>query len=293
MELTTEQILDAWGHEETPTDPDETAEVTEDIDETDEVDEADEADEVEETGEAEELAEEEVDAEEQDDPFREERERLEEQGRQAQTAALDAQAASLNLKDPYTGKIITTHAELLAFQARSREEKLKQVAKAAGLSEEDLKALIDQHPDVAAGRELRAQMEAQQTAQAQRSAERALMADIAAIGELMPEITGKEAVVGHESWPKVRTLMQKNPNLGLKDAWTLANMDAIQTASGKKAQTTAKRNAQGKSHLRGAAARGSGGAEVPPEVKAVYRSWYPDMTEAEMRAAYNATHKNN
>lgn len=289
--LTAEEIIETWGHEETEPAPEEELEddledqEDEDIEEPEDGEPEDEPDGDDDDGGTD-------GDQEQEDPFREERERLEEQGRLAQTAALDAQAASLNLKDPYTGKIITTHAELLDFQQKSREEKLNQVAKAAGLSKEELTALIDQHPDVTAGRQLKAQMEAQARAQAQANTERALLADVAEIGKLMPEVNSKEAVVSHESWPRVRELMRKNPNLGLKDAWTLANIGTIQGNAGKRAQTAARQKAQSKNHLKGAASRGTGSVEVPPEVKAVYRSWYPNMTEAEMRRAYAAEMKN-
>lgn len=285
-----QEIMEAWGLADEDTAPD--GELDEGLDDLEDEDQEDEPDE---GGNTEDGAapEDQDDGPEPEDPFREERERIEAQGRQAQAAALDEQAASLNLKDPYTGKTITTHAELLAFQRKSREEKLKQVAKAAGLTDEELQSLIDQHPDVAAGRQLKAQMEAQQTADAQARAERALMADIAEIGRLMPGIDTKEAVVGHESWPQVRELMQKNPNLGLKQAFELANGEAIRANAGKHAQAAARRNAAGKNHLRRASGSGAGLPEVPAEVKAIYRAFEPGITEAEMRRHYAAEQQNN
>lgn len=274
--FTDQDIMDVF--EMTEEDMADLPEDTEDEEDLQELEETDEDEEQEE------------DAEE--DPLRAERERIAEQTRQSQQAALDAQVASLNLLDPYRDNApITTQAELQAYQQRSRQEKLSRVAKAAGLSDDELKELIEQHPDVVAGRQMRQQMEQQSADAARKQAEQRLAADIADIAVMCPGVDSEEKIVTHESWPEVKRLMEDNPKLGLKQAFRLANADAIAASAGKKAQNAAKRNAASKGHLRSAGGRGEGLGEVPADVRAIYRAMDPTMTDAEMRKHYAANNK--
>lgn len=286
-----EEIMRAWGLEDESEEPDE------DLDEGLE-DEPEEPDE--------ELDEEPAEAEDEDseepedeipeggteDPLQAAREQIEEQGRQQVTAALDAQIAAMGMVDPYNGnRAITTKAEHDAYIAASTNAKFDNMARQLNMSRQELDALIGQHPDVVAGRQLKAQLELQNAAQARQQAQRALDAEIAQIGKLCPGVDTREAVVSHESWPKVKKLMEDNQNLGVLNAFRLANAETIEAEIGKKAQAAAKRSAAGKKHMRGTGGRGEGGIEVPPEVKAIYRAWEPGITEAEMRAAYAADMK--
>lgn len=283
-----EEILKAWGLEDDVTEED-LDEVTEDIEGEDLEDEDLEA---EESGDEEPeapVAEEPEDSaeEEPEDPLAGERERILAENRQATEAALDAQVASLGLKDPYRDNApIKTHQELMAFQQRSRQEKLTRLAKAGGLTEQEVQELIDQQPDVAAAKQLRQQMEQQTEAENLRRAQAALNADLAEIEKLMPGVGTREGVTSHASWPKVHRLMEDNPKMGLLQAFRAVNAEAIAANVAGKAATAAKRKAAGKGHLKTTGGRGKGLPEVPPEVAKVYRTWEPNITDAEMRKAY-------
>lgn len=231
--------------------------------------------------------------EEPEDPFAGERERIAEQNRVDREAALDAQVASLGLKDPYRNNApITTNQELLQFQEQSRREKIGRLAKAAGMTEAEVQELIDQHPDVVAGKQYRQQLQAQAEEQNRQKAERALNADLAEIERLMPGAGTREGVVSHESWPKVRQLMEYNPKMGLLQAFRAVNAERIAAGVAGKAASAAKRNAASKGHLKKAAGRGEGLPEVPADVRTIYRAFDPGMSDAEIRRAYARDMKN-
>lgn len=285
MDLEEEDIMEAFGltdEEEPKEDLDEGTEETED--EEPEEDETDpEEDDVDDPG----------DDEEEEDPFEQERERIAAQNRADTEAALDAQVASLGLKNPYrNNEPITTNAQLRQFQEDNRKEKLSRMAKAAGMTEAEVQELIDQHPDVAAGKQLRQQQEAQTREAERQKAERALNAELAEIEKLMPGVGTREGVVSHESWPQVKKLMDDNPKMGVLAAFRSVNAEAIAAGMAGKAAGAAKRNAASKSHLKSGRGRGEGLPEVPADVRAIYRAFDPDMSENDMRRAYAASMKN-
>lgn len=296
------EILEAWGLTddtapeedlgegvEAPEDEDMDGEALQDDPEqdTDEPEEDDEESDLEEAGEDGD------EADEDEDPFQSERDRISEQNRRDTQAALDAQVASLGLKDPYRNNApITTNAELLQFQERSRMEKINRMATAAGMSEQEVRELIDQHPDVVEGKRYRQQLQAQAEAENRQRAERALNADLAEIERLMPGVGTKEGVTSHESWPEVRQLMAENPRMGLLKAFRAVNAERIAAGVAGKASAAAKRNAAGKGHLKKAAGRGEGQPEVPADVREIYRAFDPAMSDAEIRRAYAKDMKN-
>lgn len=288
MELTEEEIMRAFDLEDDDAPEEDLDEGAEDLEEEPEEDL--DGDDGEEPDEAE--AGEDADDADEEDPLEAERERIAQQNRQATEAALDAQVESLGLQDPYRDNApIKTHQELLAFQQRSYQEKLSRMGKAAGMTDEEVQAFIDQHPDVAAAKQLRQQQETQAQEAAKQQAQRALNADLAEIEKLMPGVGSKEGVVSHESWPKVQKLMADNPKMGLLAAFRSVNAEAIASRMAGKAAGAAKRNAAGKNHLRSGKGRGEGLPEVPADVKAIYRAFDPGMSENDMRRAYAQSQK--
>lgn len=285
MDFEEEDIMAAFGltdEEELEEDLDEGTEEPEDEELEDEEDDTKESNGDQDEG----------DGDEAEDLLERERERIAAQNRADTEAALDAQVATLGLKNPYrNNEPITTNAQLLQFQADSRKDKLTRMAKAAGLTEAEVQELIDQHPDVAAGKQLRQQQEAQAREAARQQAERALNADLAEIEKLMPGVGTREGVTSHESWPKVRQLMKDNPKMGLIAAFRSVNAEAIAAGMAGKAAGAAKRNAASKNHLKSGRGRGEGLPEVPADVRAIYRAFDPGMSENDMRRAYAASMK--
>ena len=285
MDFEEEDIMEAFGltDEEEP---------EKDLDEGDEEPEDEEPEEDEIDPEEEDDAQESGDEEETEDPFEQERERIAAQHKADTEAALDAQVATLGLKNPYrNNEPITTNAQLLQFQQDSRKDKIQRMAKAAGMTEDEVQELIDQQPDVAAGKQLRQQLEAQAREAERQKAERALNADLAEIEKLMPGVGTREGVTSHPSWPKVQKLMKDNPNMGVLAAFRSVNAEAIASQMAGKAAGAAKRNAASKNHLKSGRGRGEGLPEVPADVRAIYRAFDPDMSENEMRRAYAASMK--
>jgi hypothetical protein len=285
MDFEEEDIMEAFGltdEEEPEKDLDEGTEEPEDEEPEDDEIDPEEEDDAQEPG----------DEEEPEDPFEQERERIAAQHKADTEAALDAQVKTLGLKNPYrNNEPITTNAQLLQFQQDSRKDKIKRMAAAAGMTEDEVQELIDQHPDVAAGKQLRQQQEEQAREAERQKAERALNAELAEIEKLMPGVGTREGVVSHESWPKVQKLMKDNPNMGVLAAFRSVNAEAIASQMARKAAGAAKRNAASKNHLKSGRGRGEGLPEVPAEVRAIYRAFDPDMSENDMRRAYAASMK--
>lgn len=220
-----------------------------------------------------------------DDPFAEQRAALTRQHEQAMEtlrreskAQLDAMAAGLGLRDPYNGnKPITTHDELTAYQQRAAREKLK----AGGLSDEQLQQALKELPEMREAEAAKAEALRQQETQRRQAAQQKLNADITAIGALCPEIHSAGDLVAHASYPKVRMLLQANPNMGVLDAFRLANFDALTTRQTAAAVQRTRNQTAGKSHLAPTRSRGTGDG-LSREQEAVYRKLLPGASREEI-----------
>lgn len=218
--------------------------------------------------------------------------RQEEQQRAAD--ALKNLFTRAGMRNTFTGEPITTQAEFDAWQTRFQNEQLQQQLRNGELTVESLNQLVDNHPVV---QQARATMAASQpsgagnNAPAQNAAQQAadnarIEAEIAEIRKLDPSITNVgdilQSPTGKEFYAKVQQ------GYSFLDAFRLVNFDRLADAKAQAAKQQAVINDRGKSHMTGGAnSRGSGALSVPASDMAMFRTFNPNATEADIQAYYN------
>lgn len=202
-------------------------------------------------------------------------------------------AAFAGKLDPYTKQPITCKADydryqamLRADQQRQQEERMRQ----AGVAPEAVRALIDQHPVV------REAQEVIQTVQAERERARAEQAkgwygeQLKQINALDPEakVTSLEDLAAREPEGYAKMLDMVGRGVSMVDAYKMVHFDELAQRRTAAAKQAALNQAAGKAHLAPAGGQGVGGVEVPGNIREMYRELNPDMTDAQISAAYAA-----
>ena len=92
---------------------------------------------------------------------------------------------------------------------------------------------------------------------------------------------------------KVNAPFSQNVKKGnsLLDAFKLANFETLSQGTAARARQAAINAAQSKQHLAQTQTRGKGAVTVPSDVKELYRTMNPGVTDAEIQAHYSRTHK--
>lgn len=185
------------------------------------------------------------------------------------------------LKDPLTGKRITTRAEFEASRANFTEKNRSDVMKRTGMSKEELDALVSDLPEVKAAKVAQAKA-------AEEGAKAELMRQVGEITKFDPSITSlSELVRDLESDGSYSEFYEKvNKGYTLPDAYKLVRGDAISKKTTEAVRAAERQRAAGKAHMQRTAQRGSGAAAVPGKVKSYYKSLFPDMSDADIAKHY-------
>ncbi len=187
------------------------------------------------------------------------------------------------IKDPKTGKDITTLEEYRAAKASFEEKKQTDILKKSGMSREELDGYISDLPEVKAARE-----EAARAREA--SAKAQIDSDIAEISKYDPTIRSIEDLAKSESYSAIYDRVA-NHNDTLLDAYKFVHSEAIAKRNLEAARNAERQKAAGKAHLQRTAARGSGAVSVPGEVMAFYREMNPGVSDAEIAKHYQKAQK--
>lgn len=196
--------------------------------------------------------------------------------------------------NPYTGQPVKNKAEFDAYITRRNDEAAREAAakrdkelRKAGLSQETINGIVNEHPAVIQAREM-AQREAARVQQERAAAaKRMIDEDIAQIAALDPDIKTVEDVFKSENANKVLDLTRRGYRLS--DAYRIINNDKIvdrQVESRLKAATQAEINKKAsKDHLK-ATGKGKTGGEEPltQEEIGYFRQWMPNATPDQIRA---------
>ncbi len=199
-------------------------------------------------------------------------------------ARVDEVIAGLSLSNPYTGAPIRTRAEYEAYRTEVEAEQKKSVLKKSGMSDEEFEAFVQSLPEVKAAKEARARAEDAAKAAKEREAKAKIEEQLREIGALDPSVKTLSDLTKTENYEKVYEYVQKGYTI--TDAYKLANFERL-TGSAAAASRQAFLNAQaGKSHLSSTVTRGTGAITVPEDVKAEYRAFNPEATDAEIQRHY-------
>lgn len=198
---------------------------------------------------------------------------------------VDTYVRSLGIVDPYTGKVISTQAEMEAYRARTGEEQRRNLLQRSGMNEQEFNAFVEALPEVQQSREAqRRAEEALREAQESRARER-VAAQLQEITRLDPTIKSLDDLTSQENYGTIYALVQRGYSVA--DAFKVANFDRLREKSNAAAKQAALNSLQGKRHMDKASQRGTGAVSVPSDVKELYHMLLPNATEAEIQKHYN------
>ena len=182
------------------------------------------------------------------------------------------------MKDPKTGKPITTAEEYRAAKDSLAEKKQTDLLKKTGMSKEELEGYISDLPEVKAARE--------ETERIKRENARAqIERDIAEIAKYDPSIRTIEDLAKSESYNAIYERVTQH-NDSLFDAYRFVHGEAIAKKNLEAARNAERQKAAGKAHLSRTAGRGGSGVNVPKDVMEMYRELNPGISDAEIAKHY-------
>ena len=198
-----------------------------------------------------------------------------------------------NQVNPFTGQPINSEAAYRAFMQAKEQQAAQEQMQKAGIDPKVLQAMVDRQ--VAPFKQ---QMEAAQLSAIQEKArtanarmEAALQSELLKVTAMDPAIKTLEDIRKMPTASKVNEYVQMG--LGLEDAFYLANRKEVDERRMAAARAATQEQLAGKGHLNPV---GSVPGKTPYQVSQkemeMYRAFNPDATDAEIRAAYEAEHKN-
>lgn len=202
---------------------------------------------------------------------------------------IDEAFASSGMTNPYTKKPITSKAEYEEYRERFEEEKKSHLLRKSGMSDEEFNQFVQNLPEVREAR--KAKLAAEKARQDAQEAQAKVQVDeqLKKISELDPNIRELQDLAKMPSYPQLYELVKKGNSL--LDAFKLANFETLSQGTAARARQAAINAAQSKQHLAQTQTRGKGAVTVPSDVKELYRTMNPGVTDAEIQAHYSRTHK--
>ncbi len=217
-------------------------------------------------------------------------------------AAMQDIFAKAGFVNPYTNTPIKNKAEFDAYIARRNDEAAREAAakrdkelRKAGLSQDTINGIVDDHPAVKQAREMAAQRQMRIQQERAAAAKRMIDEDVAQIAALDPDIKTIEDVFKSADANKVLDLTRRGYRLS--DAYRIINNDKIverQVNSRLQAATQAEINKkESKNHLK-ATGKGKTGGDEPLSQETInsYRLLMPNATIEQIKA-YEAKYNKN
>ena len=157
------------------------------------------------------------------------------------------------------------------------------------MSDEEFNQFVQNLPEVREARE--AKLAAEKARQDAQEAQAKVQVDeqLKKISELDPNIRQLQDLAKMPNYPQFYELVKKGNSL--LDAFKLANFETLSQGTAARARQAAINAAQSKQHLAQTQTRGKGAVPVPSDVKELYRTMNPGVTDAEIQAHYSRTHK--
>lgn len=206
------------------------------------------------------------------------------QVRQDAKKDLDEFIRQAGMTNPYTKELIKSKEEWDEYNQRRVREHREELIRKAGMNDTEFQNFVESLPEVQEAKA--AQREAQEA-----KANARMKEQMEAIRGMNPEIRELKDLTGMKTYPKLYELVQKGYDLS--DAYRLANFEALTQTATAATRQAAMNTMQGKKHLGKTQGRGTGGENVPADVREMYRALNPDATDAEICAHYNRNHKRN
>ena len=219
-----------------------------------------------------------------------ERDRMLEAQAAQHAAEMDSFVASMKLKNPATGKDITTKAEYDEYQRSQRSAEAEKKLARAGLSVDMISDVVKDIPEVRQAKEAAEQMTAARLSAEREKQKSVFEAEMKQISGDDPTVKSvedlKEKPYFDELYEKVKS------GYSLYDAYRLVTYEDHDKRTAEKARRQAMSSAAGKSHLRPAQSRGGELSSPPADVLAEYRVFFPDASDAEISRLWAKDQKN-
>lgn len=190
------------------------------------------------------------------------------------------------MRNPYTGKEITTEAELDAYRAAYAADQRNQKLQDMGIDQGQLNEIVGSLPEVQEARAYMAQQKQQQATAMMEGQFNDMKKDYPECG-----YDSVAAMMADPEGLKVLEFWRDSPNLTIADAYLIKNKDKIRAQQTAAAKQGAMNQMNSKSHLKqtkGSTAKG----EVPADVVDGYRLYFPKATMAEIAEMYRKNHEN-
>ena len=195
--------------------------------------------------------------------------------------------------NPFTGLPIRSQADYQAYITRYEEEQRKNrlaELQKAGITPEAIEAIVSEHPTVKAAQIAIEQAEREKQAAVAAEGRRWYESQIAGINALDPEDKVKDLNDLQSRDPEgFKGMLEKvSRGMSLVEAYKLSHFDELMGRRTSAAKQAALNRAAGKEHLQAIGGQAGAGqsVEVPADVRAMYLSMDPDMTEEEIRKDY-------
>lgn len=190
------------------------------------------------------------------------------------------------MKNPYTGKEITTEAELNAYRAAYAADQRNQKLQDMGIDPSQLNEIVGSLPEVQEARAYMAQQRQQQATAMMEGQFNDMKKDYPDCG-----FDSVAAMMADPEGLKVLEFWRDSPSLTIADAYLIKNKDKIRAQQTAAAKQGAMNQMNSKGHLKqtkGSTAKG----EVPADVIDGYRMYFPKATMAEIAEMYRKNHEN-
>ena len=191
------------------------------------------------------------------------------------------------MKNPYTGKEITTEAELEAYKAAYAADMRNQQLQDMGVDKEMLDKLIQESPAMQQANQIIRQHE-QQQANAFMSREfEAMKREFPECGFENPEQMHKT-----EAGKKALQMWANTPGVTLADAYAATHRAEISKKQSAAAKQAAMNQMNSKNHLTKTKGGGAAKVEVPADVMEEYKRFFPGASAAEITEMYRKNKAN-
>lgn len=174
---------------------------------------------------------------------------------------INAEIAQMGLVDPATQKPIKDAAGLRAYREALAARRMEQKAGEKGMTADELKELVELHPDVAAAKAEREENARQAAANQRAAAEAHVKEQIAEIGKLNPAIKSFSDFRALDRFDAIYAKIKRG--YSVVDAYRTEYSDALTDARVREAEQRVRNGTAGKSHMQRMDSRGDGGVEVP------------------------------
>jgi hypothetical protein len=196
---------------------------------------------------------------------------------------------SAQLKNSFTGAVITNIAEFNAWKAEYDRVRLEKELQTGKLTTEGLEQAISQSPAIKRAEEIIRQNEEEQQRRDKDAAQARVESELAEIKKHNPAIRTVEDILNMPTASKFYDYVRRGNSFA--DAYYLANREEIEANTVTTAKQQAQTLARSKDHLSTTAARGSGALSVPADELALYKVLNPTATEAQIQAYHNKVKK--